>query len=321
MKSWRDVLEVILRDPQEKQRVTHDLNVSSFTLQRWVRGEANPQMQQLHQLLQALPQHQNVLLPLIVEEFEGVGYSVQEQAEEIDEIPSVFYAQVLRGSTAVPEAIRFWSLVSMIVQQALMQLDPYRNGLLLKVARFLPPGADGRVYCLREVVILGTPPWEGNLSHRAILLGAESLAGQALAAGRPIVTDVQDKGSFSATSGREDEVSMLAFPITRGNCMAGAFLVSSVQEGYFTPARLSLSHRYTDLLAMAFESEDFYRPEQLSLSVMPTQWEQEDRLSTFRQRVATLLTQTAQRQQPIDVAQAELQIWQQFAGEFLLRAS
>src|SRR6476661_7152174 len=131
-KTWRDVLEVILRDPQEKQRLASDLDVSSFTLQRWVQGEANPDIQQIRQLLRALPQHQRTLLPLIAGEFENVRQSVPEQKQEIEDIPSIFYAQVLRGSTTVPPAIRFWSLASMVLQQLLMQLDPFRKGLLLR---------------------------------------------------------------------------------------------------------------------------------------------------------------------------------------------
>ncbi len=320
-KSWRDVLGMILSDAQEKQRIAHDLRVSTFTLQRWVQGEANPQVRQFHQLLQALPQHQSVLLPLIAEEFEGGKYRMLEQAEEIEEVPSVFYAQVLRGSTSIPAIIRFWSLVSMILQQALMQLDPQRNGLLLRVARFLPPNAAGKLYCLREVVALGTSLWEGNLAHTSILLGAESLAGQALAVGKALESDIQDRSCAASIIGREDEVSRLAIPITRGSRVAGVFLLSSAQAGYFTPARLLLSQRYSDLLALAFESEDFYALDQLDLSVMPTPAEQEERLATFRQRIATLLAQKEQRQQSLAAEQAEVQIWQQFAREFLLQAS
>jgi hypothetical protein len=316
-KSWRDVLEVIVSDAEEKQRIARTLQISSFTLQRWIRGEENPRMQQLYQLLQALPQHQRVLLPLIAEEFEVGNDSMLEQLEEIEEIPSIFYAQVLRGSTAIPAIIRFWSLTSMILQQALMQLDPLRKGLLLRVACFLPPNADGRLYCLREVVTQGTPPWDGNLAHTAILLGAESLAGYALSVGRPMMIDAQNKGDLFPIAGREDEVSRLAFPIARGKRMAGVLLISSTQEGYFTPVRLSLIHRYADLLAMAFEGEDFYEPELLDLVVMPPPSEQADRLATFRQRLAILLKQVEQQQQAIDAGQAELQIWQQFAEEFL----
>lgn len=316
-KNWRDVLGNILSDARVKQRVAHNLHVSTFTLQRWVRGDANPHTRQLHQLLQTLPQHQNVLLPLIAEELEGGKYHMLEQAEKIEEVPSVFYAQVLRGSTTIPTIIRFWSLANMILQQALMQLDPQRNGLLLRVARFLPPNTDGRLYCLREAVALGTSLWEGNLIHTAILLGAESLAGQALATGQPLEANLQDKNSSSSIVGREDEVSRLAIPIMRGNRAAGVFLLSSAQADFFTPARLLLSLRYTDLLALTFEGEDFYVLDQLDLSAMPTPAAQEEPLATFRQRVATLLVQREQQQLPIDAEQAETQIWQQFAQEFL----
>jgi hypothetical protein len=258
-----------------------------------------------------------MLLSLLAEEFEGMTLHTQ----EIEEIPSIFYAQVLRGSTTLPVTIRFWSLASMILQQVLAQLDPYRTGLLLRVARFLPPGADGKLHCLREAIIQGTTPWDEHTTQNAIVLGAESLAGQALTEVHLIMINCCDDDCLLPTTLREHEVSMLAFPIKRGNRVAGAFLVSSTQEGYFTPARLSLIHRYTDLLTLTFESEDFYEPDMLDLAPMPGVPEQQQHLSTFRQRVAALLKQAARDQRSLNTIQAEIQIWQQFAEEFRLQTS
>ena len=313
--SWREVLEVILKDPVERQCVTKNLHISNFTLWRWIRGEETPSVHQVQRLLRALPRHQAELLPLIAEEFEEGKVSILEQVEIPEDIPSIFYAQVLRGSTAIPSTIRFWSLASMVLQQALMQIDYQRKGVLLRVATFLPPNADGKLYCLREAVSLGTDPWEGNCMHSAILLGAESLAGQAIGCGRPLVAGRQEEDEYGDS--RENEMSRLAFPIMRCNDIAGALLVSSSQEKYFTPERLLLCHRYTDLLAMAFESADFYAPELLALSSMPTPLEQKERLVTFRNRVASTLTREGKGQHIIDTTQAELLVWQQFADEFL----
>jgi hypothetical protein len=255
--------------------------------------------------------------PLLAEEFEGMTLHTQ----EIEDIPSIFYAQVLRGSTTIPITIRFWSLASIVLQQVLTQLDPYCTGLLLRVARFLPPGADGKLHYLREAIIQGTAPWEEDTTQNAILLGAESLAGQALTEVHLIVINSCDDDCLLPTTLREHEISMLAFPIKRGNRVAGAFLVSSTQEKYFTPARLSLIHRYTDLLTLSFESEDFYEPDMLDLAVMPGLPEQQRQLLTFRQRVAALLKQAACEQQSLNTIQAEIQIWQQFAEEFRLQTS
>src|SRR5262249_10952861 len=149
-----------------------------------------------------------------------------EQKQEIEEIPSIFYAQVLRGSTTVPPTIRFWSLASIVLQQMLMQLDPQRKGLLLKVARILPPGVDGELHCLYEAIHHGSAHWMGDLSQSALLLGAESLAGQALAEFRPIVVNEQSHARWRSTMLREHEASALAFPISRGNRVAGTLLAS-----------------------------------------------------------------------------------------------
>src|SRR5438477_1331098 len=125
-RKWRELLGVIISDPKEKYRLANILGVHPFTLMHWVYGESSPQPQDLGQLYLALPEHRQVLAPLIAEALEYIMCGDSEVPGE--DIPREFYEQISRVRTMTPDAVRFWSLCSLILQQALEQLDPQRAG-------------------------------------------------------------------------------------------------------------------------------------------------------------------------------------------------
>src|SRR5689334_22497560 len=109
--TWRELLGTIIGDSREKQRLSHELNVLPTTLMGWVQGSIQPDTEQFQDLLNALPQHRQALLPLIAQEIEHTAHSdeageaIHEESSplcdnmpgEIVDIPSIFYAQILRG--------------------------------------------------------------------------------------------------------------------------------------------------------------------------------------------------------------------------------
>ncbi|MBA2287436.1 MAG: helix-turn-helix transcriptional regulator, partial [Ktedonobacteraceae bacterium] len=135
--TWRELLRGIISDGHEKQRIADELGISPITLTRWANRESDPRQQNLRLLLKALPQHREMLLELIPKEFDDFTAAAIDDSTK--EIPSAFYARVFiaRGSTA--EALRFWSICNLILQQALGQLDPDRLGMAVNVVRCMPP--------------------------------------------------------------------------------------------------------------------------------------------------------------------------------------
>src|SRR4030095_13925270 len=114
---------------------------------------------------------------------------------------------------------------------------------------------------------MGTPPWAGDLEEKALLLGAESLAGPVTVSCRmEQVGDLHTNRTFLPAYQAEHEVSAVACPIMRACRVAGCLLISSTQVDYFVPeTRLTLIHDYANLLALAFDHDDFYNPDQLAL--------------------------------------------------------
>ncbi|HXZ04057.1 MAG TPA: GAF domain-containing protein [Ktedonobacteraceae bacterium] len=318
--TWRELLGSIIQDPQERRRLANDLGINPVTLTRWVNNESSPRSQSIQRLLNALPQHRKALLDQLLDEFGGLIAESEGLLTEglLTKIPSEFYIRVLRTRATIPQVLRFSSLCDLILQQALEQLDPNRVGIAVTVVRCMPPSANMKIRSLRESVGRGTPPWESSLDQQAILLGAESLAGHAVSLGHLVVNmDLSEKQSLSPGYHGQWEESASAAPIMLEGKVSGCLLVSSSQPNYFQQSRQALIEGYADLLALAFDTVEFYDPGQIELGLVPFQEVQKLYLADFRQRLSELMIQATKNQQSLTIFQAEQIVWQQFEEELL----
>jgi len=318
--TWRELLGSIIQDPQERRRLANELNINPVTLTRWVNNESSPRPHSIQRLLNALPQHRKALQDQLQSEF---GSLVAESEDTLTEdlqfkIPSEFYTRVLRTRATIPQVLRFSSLCDLILQQALEQLDPNRAGIAITVVRCMPPTADKKIRSLRESLGRGTPPWESNLDQQAILLGAESLAGNVVSLGRLIANqNLSEKQSLSPGYHGQYEESAAAAPIMLEGKVSGCLLVSSTQTDYFHQPRQSLIESYADLVALAFEAGDFYDTAQIELGLVPFQDVQKLYLSGFRQRLSETMIKAAKNGHPLSIFEAEQIVWQKFEAELL----
>ena len=316
--TWRALLGMVIKDPQEKQRLANELKISQLTLSRWVTNETRPRLHNLYQLVKALPEYRALLLPLLASEFEEFSSTTEIKEETAEEIPSAFYARVFQANAELTPTLRTWLIRDIILQQALEQLDPERKGMAIILVQCMPPTKERIVRSLREVMGRGLPPWSTDLEQQAILLGAESMVGYVVTTGRSITNQNlnRDQGIFPAYRAQWEE-SSTAHPILRGNLIAGCLLVSSVQPGYFSPERLTLIQNYAGLLVLAFGPEEFYELERIKLSVMPQFDIQRVHLATFQERVYRLMQEAARKNEPINVIKAEQLAWQQLEDELI----
>jgi len=318
--TWRDLLGSIIQDPQERRRLANELGINPVTLTRWVNNESSPRSQSIQRLLNALPQHRKALLDQLRDEFGGLISETEDSSTEdlLYKIPSEFYIRVLRTRATIPQVLRFSSLCDLILQQALEQLDPNRIGIAVTVVQCMPPSTDNKIRSLRLSVGRGTPPWDSNLDQQAILLGAESLAGNAVSLGRLVVNqDLSEEHSLSPGYHGQWEESAAAAPFMLEGKISGCLLVSSLQTNYFPQSRQSLVESYADLLALAFETAEFYDPSQIELGLVPFQDVQKLYLSSFRQRLSETMLQATRNKQPLSIFEAEQIVWQQFEAEML----
>ncbi len=317
--TWRELLGKAIESSHERQRIAMELGVNPVTLTRWARGESNPRPHHLQHLPALLPHHQAEVRNSIEMEFPAIAHSSQDRqrADMLPAIPTEFYSRALHTLAITPSTLLFRALCDLVLQQILEHLDPQRLGLVAIVASCMPPSYGDQVHSLREHVARGTAPWGGTLETRAILLGSESLAGYAVTTGHVVVNPrLSEKvGSLAGYRGEWEE-SAAAAPIMRKGEIAGCLLLSSTQPDYFHPAHLVLVEQYAELLELAFEPEDYYKPDRINLWPLPEAPVQYTALAKFRERVVRLMTQTARQPRPLTLTEAERTVWQQLEAEF-----
>jgi transcriptional regulator with XRE-family HTH domain len=320
--TWRELLERIIQDTQEKQRIARELGVSIVTLTRWTHNVTNPRMSSLHSLLEILPQYRNQLRPLILNEFpdfmNATVDDIQDEAEPF--IPSTFYSRVFDAYTTTPLLQRFWTISNLILQQALEQLDPHQSGMAIIIVQCMPPWDDQKIYSLRERAGHGTRPWSMNLEQHAIFLGEESLAGNIVSTIHP--QTLQSRHTYPGIISAhwvEWEESTAGYPLLRASKIAGCLLASSTQPNFFTAHRIQLIQYYAELLAFVLEPCEFYDSTQITLRPMPDSIDQRKKLARFRMRVADLIAQSVRDKIPMNLTQAEQIIWRQIERELLFR--
>ena len=319
--TWRTLLGTILQDLQERQRIATELGMNPMTLIRWANNETKPRVQNLQQLLRALPgKYRQSMIELLTIEFPEIALVVKNSMDEdsSQEIPSEFYTRVLRAHATTPRQQRFWSISNLILQQALGQLDSNQLGMEITVAQCMPPCNASKVRSLRERIGRGTKPWNTNVEQRVMFLGIESLAGYALTTLRQLVIqDRSERQNLFPGSWVEYEESAVACPITYDGRVAGCLLVSSTQPGYLLPFRQQLIQNCADLLVLAFVPEEFYASEEIELYPMPSPQIQVGHFSHLRQRISDVMLESYKNQRPINVLEAEQIVWQQIEKEFL----
>ncbi len=317
--SWKELLNRIISDPAERERIANKMGVNPFTLVRWASDETNPRPQNLRRLLKALPrQYQDEFQELLKKDL-SFRYlaEIDNSLAEIDNsqqmIFSLLFSEVLDSRANGPDNLRFWTISRQVLQHALRQLDPEPVGMAITVVCCMPPATDGKIRSLRESVGLGNAPWESDLEAKALFLGAESLAGYVVTFGHfEQIPDLRIERTFLPAYQTEYEVSAAAWPIKYAGRVAGCLLLSSTQPNYFlSQTRQSLIKDYSNLLALAFEPEEFYPSDLIELALMPSLEVQRPYFASYRQRVIQILRGSTQSAQPLSVTQAELVAWQQ----------
>ncbi len=314
---WREFLGTIINNVAERDRIANEIGVHPVTLTRWVAGESSPRPHNLRQLLRALPKPQRNQLYSLIEVVspEVAEFDLDTSAQEI---PYKFIMEVLEARANISDRLRYWTIARMILQEALPQLDPEGIGVAITVVRCMPPH-DGKIRSLRESLGIGTPPWGSDLEEKALLLGAESLAGHVTVSCRvEQIGDLRTNKTYLPAYQVEHEVSAVACPIMYACRIAGCLLLSSTQPDYFVPeVRLGLIRGYAALLALAFDPQDFYPPDMLALHILPPVPVQKRYFAGFRQRVLQMMQEATRANRRLSSLEAEQLAWQQIEDDLL----
>jgi len=314
--TWRTLLRSIYFSfpTGKRQEFLDAVGVSRVSLERWIKGEANPHTSKLQTLLLAIPRlHRGRFLRLLREEFPGFLPLSDEGAGDVEKpemsVPSLFYEEILRTHWDTAPGSGFKLICTSLLHTCLTQLDPVRLGMEIVVVQCMPPRLDQRVRSLRQRLSLGTPPWHTYLQEKVRLFGLESLAGYVVSSGRSF-SESRDQCTFVQLNDHPEVIeSLFAAPLRRADHIAGCLLFFSTQPDHFSQERRELIERYLPLFNLAFRESDFSPPSQIALSVMPPPAQQEVVARTIHSRTAEKMLQAARSGRPISYAQAEELAW------------
>jgi len=311
---WRELLSNIISNPAERERMASEIGIHPITLMRWASGETTPRSHKLQQLIRIVPKQYQAQFRVLLDTSSTLPNVDFEEAESLIQIPYKLIMDVLEMCANTSDLLRTWSIARLVLPEALKQLDTERLGMIITIVRCMPPTHDGKIRSLRESLGQGTGPWNGNLEEKALLLGAESLAGHVTSSCRlEQVGDLRSNRTFLPAYQGEHEISAVAAPIMRASRVAGCLLFSSTQPNYFaSEERLTLVSAYTHLIALALDVSDFYNPNLIDLYIMPPLEVQQIHIGSFRQRVLKLMQESSNSEHRLPSAQAEQLVWQQF---------
>lgn len=320
VQSWRELLGRITSDPQERLRIAEAMVINPVTLTRWVTSKSNPRQDNLRPLLDALPQYRQQLARMIAKEFPQFFVELVGSEEDIQDIPSAFYARVLNAHTTSPTQLRAASVCLLILQQILAHLDPQQLGMATVVAQCVPPAQGQKVRSLRTTFARGTGLWGQHLEAQTEFFGAESQVGHAILTSHPaVVQNNAEKQRLFPSHARNShaEESSAAYPILLADRTAGSLYIISSQNDYFSQERRDLIQNYVNLMVMAFEHYEFYDLHHIALGIMPGPDVQQPALKYFHRRVTQHMIQATRNNQHLTRPEAEQIVWHEYEEELL----
>jgi hypothetical protein len=312
--TWQELLQRLIENPKEKERIVEQTNIQAVTLTRWIKGISKPHIEKMRTLLKAIPRSSShTFAQLLSVDFPTLLAEDAGSQSMSSELPLEFYRRVFKAYANTLPPLYPQVLRNLVFQQMVKHFDPDSLGLAIRIAQCFWHRNEKQIRSLQVIEGTGTPPWSRDLSQEAIFLGAESVAGMAvmkchLAAASRRAED----SALNFVHWGEHEQSMLAYPLMRQTRIAGCLLVASTQADAFDEIHHQLVERYAQVMALSFEPTAFFDWKDIALRIMPPYSYQEPLFRQFHQRAL----QTAQRQ-GISLSEAHVCVWQDIEEELI----
>lgn len=271
--TWRDLLAKIIADPVERHRLADKLNVNPLTLTRWSSGTSMPRLESLHRLVQLVPEYEEQLRALIIQELpEFVRIDALFTQKLTEHISSALYREIISLWATISSPYRCRIITERLLAALLEQLDALQVGVVAMVALFTPPLPEKPVRSLhifmgQMLPLTWQQEWQDCYPY---LFGGESLTGYAIQTNRLQTlsnSDLQNVVHERSTAMQ----SAVACPMRAFSRLSGCLYVGSKQVDYFLAPKIRLIEAYAQLATLALDDCDFYEHEDISLSLFPDQ--------------------------------------------------
>jgi len=319
--TWRQLLAVLICDPEERKRISRASGIEEVTLKRYAENKTKRiRLHMFWSLVAAVPQEYRArLIALICEKFPEISLDAappaadHAQPEAPEHVQLQVYERALRARATTPLSLRSWAICNLVLSAALEQLDPgpQMTGIKVVLVQCMCNPRGDAVNYLRETFLLGTPPWRTDQTT-PLLLGAASLSSYAVTSGRPsICQNVRTNPTFLPVRQEEHEESAVAYPLRQGERVGGCFLVAT-QPDFFTSQRLPQIDAYADLLVLTPRDDEFYEKSAIRLRAMPASDVQRAHFASFRSRLNALVS--APDHKVANIVESEQLVWSQLGA-------
>jgi hypothetical protein len=312
--TWQELLQQLIENPKEKERIASLADIQPITLMRWIKGISTPRLENMRALLKAIPSSSvDTFMQLASADFPTL-LSEHTESQDVSPEPLLdFYVRVLEAYANMRPPLYPQVLRDLILRQMIKHFGPDCPGLAVRIARCLWHRTENQVRSLQVIGGMGMPPWSDDLGQQTILLGAESLAGIAVVKCHLVSASMQAQyfGENPFNWG-EYEQSMLAYPLMRQTKIAGCLLMVSTEPDAFNAIHHQLLERYAHLMTLTFEPDSFFDWKDIALCIMPPYSRQEPLLYQFHQRAL----QKVQHQR-LSMSEAQEYVWQEIEEELI----
>src|SRR5207248_7992492 len=116
---------------EEIYHIAETLGVTPYTVTRWVTGESEPRIQNLKRLPEVFPSYQQLFSDLIQAELipDAPPLPLPPLDRLRPEVPAEFLSRILAAYATASGPFRAWLIRTLILQQAIEQLDPDLVGM------------------------------------------------------------------------------------------------------------------------------------------------------------------------------------------------
>jgi len=306
--TWRDLLGKAASNSAERCRIAEALGINMITVARWVTGQSNPRLETLRALPHAVPQYREQLIELLSSEYPGLF--INNPVVDIQlKPPASFYSEVLNIYAMHPQHMRAHLLGNIILQQIIQQFDSDNLGFAAFIVRCVPPIAGQKVQSMHTILGQGETLPALQIEQQTWFCGAESQAGLAVQAARPIVLqNMEDMKRIAPHQHMSTAGSCAAAPIMQYDRIAGCLCLVSKQENYFLSEQSTLLKQYSDLFTTLFEPQEFYAHAEIELVIMPSRSQQAPTLTHLQERINGYMLTSSPRGKPLLRSAAELEV-------------
>jgi hypothetical protein len=278
-KEWRDVVRDDFRakNAHQKNVFIEDLGVARSNLERWLSKDTKPRPANVQKLAELYPEIIEELRVEFPEAF--IEKEIKEPTEPRNLVmPRAYYKQLSAARATTAPSMYDRTLNGLFFEFVKSQLDPKGAGFLILPVLCLSPDASGKVKKLQVQDGGGTGPWTFKRllamdpTKEPFYCGRECLSGMAVMERQSILYPEQYVlTKTDAIKAKGDIHSAVAVPIAWAGRIAGALFYASMQEHFFTPARIDLCVEYADEYAVLLHSDHFYSTEHIELEYLDTE--------------------------------------------------